>query len=267
MSSEEIKTIYKKLVRRYVRARPHGEPLWVLNQHIEAYTRNVWKAREPAIIDLALREGVEIPKVEELIEKGRTRTDAILEVAENMKFGVSETEVKKWLEEPEMQKPERSEKVPRQRIKPPIEEYEKSIERLTTLFSKGEINEESYKIAVKRIERDMGDLRSGNGVSVTMPARTKPKKSYSYYEHTEPTRLWYIVPLFFGILGGLVAYVGVKDEDKRMAENLLVLGFFMTIVDAFLIYFWFWVNVSRLLDFLGGAFGTYAFEPHKAEVE
>jgi len=104
MSSGEIKTIYKKLVQRYGSAYSRN-PLSVLNTRIEAYVRHEWKAKEPAILDLALREGVEIPKVKELIEKGRTRREAILEVSKIMKFRVSETEAKKWLKELKKKKP------------------------------------------------------------------------------------------------------------------------------------------------------------------
>ncbi len=284
MSSEEIKTIYKKLVQSYVDRIPHGNPLWVLNKHINAYSKDQWKTKEPAILDLALREGIEIPEVKELIEKGRTRKEAILEVSKNMKFQVSEREAEKWLKEvhvealyeellryystqhtnpkeilyyriKELQREGRTreeailalyeeekpgEAISRRKAQEAVEkqilEREKTLERLTILFSKGEINEESYRIGVKEIEKDMKNLRGGKRVSVTMPARTKPEKPYSYHAYMEPTKLWYLVPFFFGLLGGVVAYVGVKDEDRGMAENLLVLGFFMTVVYALLVY-------------------------------
>ena len=45
-----------------------------------------------------------------------------------------------------------------------------------------------------------------------------------------PCILWYLVPLFFGILGGIVAYIGVKDDDKEMANNLLIFGIVWTII-------------------------------------
>lgn len=91
MSSEEIKIVYKKLVERYVNDFPHGNPLWILNKHIEAYVKHEWKTKESAILDLALRNGIEIPKVKELIEDGKERKEAILEVSKNIKFQVSDT--------------------------------------------------------------------------------------------------------------------------------------------------------------------------------
>jgi hypothetical protein len=96
MSSEEINAIYKKLVQKYVNDFPRYDSLFMLNRDINAKMWNEWETKEPAILDLALEEGIEIPKVKELMEKGRTRKEAILEVSKNMKFQVSMTEAKEW---------------------------------------------------------------------------------------------------------------------------------------------------------------------------
>ena len=48
----------------------------------------------------------------------------------------------------------------------------------------------------------------------------------------KPTRAWYLVPLLFGILGGIIGYFAVKNEDQRLANNLLIVG----IVVTFLIF-------------------------------
>jgi hypothetical protein len=53
-----------------------------------------------------------------------------------------------------------------------------------------------------------------------------------------PSDLWYFVPFFFGIIGGLVAYVGVKDEDADMAKSLLLSG---------IVWFFFWVLIFWIL--------------------
>lgn len=46
----------------------------------------------------------------------------------------------------------------------------------------------------------------------------------------KPTALWYLVPFFFSIIGGLIGYAGVKNEDRDMAANLLYFGVFMLFV-------------------------------------
>jgi len=256
MSSEEIKTIYKKLVQSYVNDYPRANPLWVLNnvlnKHIEFYTREEWKAKEPAILDAALRMGIEIPKVKELIEKGITRKEAILEVSKNMKFQVSVEEVKEWLKELKKKEPRTVKEVAKRKMEQQIKDYEKSIERLTNIFSKGEISEESYKIAIKKIERNIDELRSGKEVSVIEERKetiVKPETFHPSYErrYTEPTKLWYLVPLFFGIIGGLIGYVAVKDEDEDMALGLLVFGILMFFVDMFVV----WLYYTWLLSLFG----------------
>jgi len=49
----------------------------------------------------------------------------------------------------------------------------------------------------------------------------------------KPSELWYLAPFFLGIIGGLVGYVAVKDDDKGMANNLLIFGIVMTVVLVF----------------------------------
>jgi hypothetical protein len=59
----------------------------------------------------------------------------------------------------------------------------------------------------------------------------------TYVTKEKPSVLWYLGPLFFAILGGLIAYVGVKSEDEEMAKNLLFLGFIISVVDFLLLWF------------------------------
>src|SRR5438132_5691107 len=47
-------------------------------------------------------------------------------------------------------------------------------------------------------------------------------------QHVSAT--WYLVPLFFGILGGIIAWAVTKDKDPKRARNLLIFGLVWTLV-------------------------------------
>jgi len=45
------------------------------------------------------------------------------------------------------------------------------------------------------------------------------------------TKLWYLVPLFFGLLGGIISYIGLRDRDDDMAYLCLSFGFGITVLE------------------------------------
>ena len=51
------------------------------------------------------------------------------------------------------------------------------------------------------------------------------------------TAWWFLVPILFGILGGLIAYAFVHDDDKEMAKSLVGLGIISTVL---------WVGIALL---------------------
>lgn len=46
----------------------------------------------------------------------------------------------------------------------------------------------------------------------------------------KPSNLWYVLPLFLGIIGGLLGYFILKDRDKSMAKNILIFGTIWTVI-------------------------------------
>lgn len=52
----------------------------------------------------------------------------------------------------------------------------------------------------------------------------------------EVSSIWYLVPLFFGLLGGIVAYVAIKDDDPDKASNCLALGIGITILGTLIMF-------------------------------
>ena len=48
--------------------------------------------------------------------------------------------------------------------------------------------------------------------------------------NVKPTSLLWLVPVFMGLLGGILLYIAVKDEDQRKANYAMVAGTFSTIL-------------------------------------
>jgi hypothetical protein len=47
----------------------------------------------------------------------------------------------------------------------------------------------------------------------------------SYQESYErPSTIWYLVSFLFGLIGGIVAYVAIKEKDERMANTCIAIG-------------------------------------------
>jgi hypothetical protein len=45
---------------------------------------------------------------------------------------------------------------------------------------------------------------------------------------------WYLLPLFFGIIGGVIAWAVNKDRDPKRARNMVIFGAIWTFVGVFL---------------------------------
>jgi len=57
---------------------------------------------------------------------------------------------------------------------------------------------------------------------------------------------WYLVPLFFGILGGIIAWAVNKDKDAKRARNLLIFGLLWTFVPPIIVGIVFFYTVPTL---------------------
>ena len=113
-----------------------------------------------------------------------------------------------------------------------IKKYEEEKCKLSVLFADGKIGEQSYLAAIKILESKIEELKESS-----LPSSNHETVSHGVDEFektidlvSKPTALWYLVPFFFGIIGGIVAYVGTKDDDEGMANNLLLFGIGWSIV-------------------------------------
>ena len=41
---------------------------------------------------------------------------------------------------------------------------------------------------------------------------------------------WYLLPILLGIIGGVIAYFVIKEDDVKKAKNCLYLGIALTVI-------------------------------------
>lgn len=46
----------------------------------------------------------------------------------------------------------------------------------------------------------------------------------SQYNNPQRSKSWYVLPIFLGLIGGLIAYVVIRHDDPRKAKNCLWIG-------------------------------------------
>ena len=46
------------------------------------------------------------------------------------------------------------------------------------------------------------------------------------------SRLWYLVPIFFGLIGGIIAYFAIRKDDPQKARKCLWVGIILTAINV-----------------------------------
>jgi len=46
------------------------------------------------------------------------------------------------------------------------------------------------------------------------------------------SRLWYLVPIFFGLIGGIIAYFAIRRDDPQKARKCLWAGIILTAINV-----------------------------------
>ena len=54
-------------------------------------------------------------------------------------------------------------------------------------------------------------------------------------ERKNPSKAWYLLSIFLGILGGLAMYFIIKDDNRQMAKNGLILSIILTFVGIIIV--------------------------------
>lgn len=125
------------------------------------------------------------------------------------------------------------------KIEQEIKAYEEEKSKLSVLFANGKIGEKSYLLATEALESRIRELKKAKE-SPTPSQEIIAEFEEENSSEAKPTALWYLVPFFFGLIGGIIAYVGTKDRDEDMAFGLLVFGIIWFFI--LLIIGWAWIN-------------------------
>ena len=50
----------------------------------------------------------------------------------------------------------------------------------------------------------------------------------------ERSNWWYLVPIFLGLIGGIIAFFALRNDDRKKAKNCLYLGIILAVIGLFL---------------------------------
>jgi hypothetical protein len=58
--------------------------------------------------------------------------------------------------------------------------------------------------------------------------------------------LWFLLPIFFNIIGGVIAYFIIKDDDPSKAKNCLWLGIILSTISIAIFLIPFLIGISLM---------------------
>ena len=69
------------------------------------------------------------------------------------------------------------------------------------------------------------------GNSLDPPPQTNSSTQSQYpIQGGKPSAAWYLLPIFFSVIGGIISWACIRDRDPGMAKNNLILGILLTII-------------------------------------
>jgi hypothetical protein len=49
------------------------------------------------------------------------------------------------------------------------------------------------------------------------------------------SKWWYLLPIFLGVIGGVIAWVALKSYDRKLAKNCLILGVSLDVIEIMIL--------------------------------
>ncbi len=50
------------------------------------------------------------------------------------------------------------------------------------------------------------------------------------YPEKSRSNAWFLLPIFFGVIGGIIAFFIIRNDDQRKANNCLYLGLVLMVI-------------------------------------
>ena len=74
------------------------------------------------------------------------------------------------------------------------------------------------------------------------------------------SKWWYIIPIFLGVIGGVVAWFALRSHDRRLAKNCLILGIIFNVIEiSIFVSFLIFSDNLNIITELGNSSGTNDF--------
>ena len=54
------------------------------------------------------------------------------------------------------------------------------------------------------------------------------------YPEKPRSNVWFLLPIFFGVIGGIIAFFIIRHDDSRKAKNCLYLGLALMVIGIIL---------------------------------
>jgi ribosomal protein S27AE len=85
----------------------------------------------------------------------------------------------------------------------------------------------------KILEKTQFCMECGNSLdnlSQTNISTTPQSSPQHHRQGVKPSAAWYLLPIFFSIIGGIIAWACIRERDPGMAKNNLILGILLTVI-------------------------------------
>ena len=99
----------------------------------------------------------------------------------------------------------------------------------------------------QEIERRLAQAHTKSGGTVIPPPQ-QPSYRAGYITPHRPSGAWYLLPIFFGIFGGIFMFWALKDEDRGRAKGGLLLGIILSILGVVFLLILFAGMASAAVD-------------------